>query len=82
MPHLPTHHMTSESIAAVLSTLTVLYPALRFDHAPIGQRQQRWTAYRIHSTDPGLHTVITPDLRELLNALAHQHPHTGAHAPG
>ncbi len=59
-----------DSIAAALALLIARYPAFRFYHAPVGQRSARWIAERINSGDPGLHTVITPDLGELLAALA------------
>ncbi len=59
-----------DSIAAVLGILIAKYPAFRFFHAPIGRCSARWIAERINGADPGLHTVITEDLGELMSALA------------
>lgn len=73
--------MAIDHVAAVLGALIALYPAFRFDHAPIRKREQRWTACRINSSEPGLHTVITPDLDELLNALNQEHARTEANDP-
>jgi hypothetical protein len=59
-----------DSFAAALGILIAKYPAFRFFHAPIGRRSARWIAERIKGSDPGLHTVITDDLGELMDALA------------
>lgn len=40
MSRLPARLMAGENIAAVLATLITLYPAFRFDHAPIDHREQ------------------------------------------
>ncbi len=64
--------VTSESAWAGsdLGVLIACYPQFRFCRARIGHRGLRWVAERIDGTRSGLHTMITPDLRELLAALA------------
>jgi hypothetical protein len=68
---------TSGAIAATLGILTAKYPAFRLHHAPIGRHRNRWIAERINGHDPGLHTVITAGLTELLAALAHDRKRHG-----
>ena len=70
MSHLLARCMTGDSIAFALGILIAKYPAFRFYHAPVGQRGARWVAERIYARDPGLHTFITDDLRELMAALS------------
>ncbi len=59
-----------DAIAAALGVLIAKYPAFRFSHAPVGWRGARWIAERVRVRDPGLHTIITADLGELMDALA------------
>jgi hypothetical protein len=55
---------------ADLGVLIARYPQFRFCRARVGRRGLRWVAERIDGAQPGLHTMITADLRELRAALA------------
>lgn len=60
-----------EEIARELNRLAGAYPAFRFRTQGSPRSEGlRWVAKRIDGLNPGLHTVITPDLRELHAALA------------
>jgi hypothetical protein len=63
------HEMTDDDIGPVLGALTASYPAFRFQYVQVGRLGDRWIAERASGTDPGLHTVITEDVRELHHAL-------------
>jgi hypothetical protein len=63
---------TSDAYAvhAELGRLAAAYPAFRFrTQAGWDRKSIRWVAERIRGLDPGLHTVITADLSELIAAL-------------
>jgi hypothetical protein len=61
--------LSQDDTGHVLGWLHRQYPAFRFLCGPVGWHSQRWTAERIDGLDPGLHTLITADLRELCSAL-------------
>jgi len=53
-----------------LDRLAAAYPAFQFGYRPTGRHGSCWTAERKNGLDPGLHTLITSDLSELLATLA------------
>lgn len=61
----------TDDIGPVLGGLIAGYPAFRFRYASVGRHGDRWIAERVNGLDLGLHTVITADLSELREALAH-----------
>ena len=61
--------LSYDDIAMALGSLHARYPAFRFGYAQVGRLGHRWIAERANGLDPGLHTMISADLGELLAAL-------------
>jgi hypothetical protein len=63
--------MTGDDIGHVLGTLITAHPGFRIRYDRIGWLGDRWIAERIKGLDPGVHTMITADARELHDILTH-----------
>ncbi len=62
-------NLSQDDTAQVLVWLHTHYPAFRFLREPVGWLGQRWMVERINGLHPGVHTLITAELEELLGAL-------------
>jgi hypothetical protein len=69
-PELPgPDEMTDDDIGHVLGTLITAHPGFRIRYQQVGWLGDRWIAERIKALEPGVHTMITADARELHAAL-------------
>lgn len=61
--------LTDDDIGHALGTLITAHPGFRITYRQVGWLGDRWIAERIKGLEPGVHTMITSDARELNDAL-------------